>query len=89
MKTLWIGYDLDKPGQNYQQLIGRLRQLGAVNHMRSDWLLTTTHSAEAIRNDLQRFMDSNDRILVAVLSGEAAWSNLLISGEQVKKTLAA
>jgi hypothetical protein len=45
-KAYWISYDLDKPGQNYQQLIARLRHLGAVEHMRSDWLLVSTASAE-------------------------------------------
>jgi hypothetical protein len=88
-KLFWISYDLDKPGQNYLQLIARLRQLGAIEHMRSDWLLVSTAGSEAIRNDLQRYLDSNDRILVAALSGDAAWDNLLVSNQQVQQAFAA
>ena len=88
-KLFYISYDLDKPGQNYQPLLNRLRELGAINILLSDWQLKHTASAVDIRNDLQRFMDGNDRIFVAVLTGEAAWYNVLTSVEAVKKTFAA
>jgi hypothetical protein len=81
----WIGYDLDKPGQDYTELINRLRQMGASRILKSDWLLAHNNTnPEQIRNDLQRFLDANDRILVAELHNNAAWNNLLISNDAVR-----
>ena len=79
----WISYDLDKPGQDYKDLIDRLKELQAVRILKSDWLLENTASPEAIRNDLQRFMDNNDRIMVSEVFNNAAWSNLLADGDTV------
>jgi CRISPR-associated endonuclease Cas2 len=89
MKPYLITYDLDKPGQEYHQLIQRLKELGAVRVQYSDWLLRISASAAQIRDDLMRFTDSNDRLLVVGLTGEAAWTNLMISHEKVKQSLAA
>lgn len=89
MKTYRIGYDLDKPGQDYHPLIKRLKALGAQRVLESDWLLKNTASASEIRDDLTRFIDSNDRLLVTTLTGEAAWTNLLIGNAEVKQALTA
>ena len=89
MKTYLISYDLDKPGQNYHPLIERLKAVGAVKVLYSEWVLRTTASAVEIRNDLQRFIDGNDMLLVVGLTGEAAWTSLMISDESFKNALAA
>ena len=89
MKTYLISYDLDKPGQDYKDLIDRLRQLGAIKVLYSEWVLQTPASAVQVRDDLDRFMDANDRILVVALTGESAWRNLMISSENFKSSLAA
>jgi hypothetical protein len=80
----WIAYDLDQPGRDYKDLISRLNELDAVRILKSDWLLENTASPEAVRNDLQRFLDNNDRIMVSEVYNNAAWSNLLASGDTVK-----
>jgi hypothetical protein len=86
MALYWIGYDLDKPGQDYTDLIRRLKQLGASRILKSDWLLrSNTLSAEQIRDDLQHYIDANDRILVSEQKNHAAWQNLMISDVAVKK----
>ena len=79
----WISYDLDAPGQDYKDLLARLRELGAKRILKSDWLLEHSASPQAIRNDLQRFMDKNDRIMVSEVYNNAAWSNLLTNGGEV------
>jgi hypothetical protein len=79
----WIAYDLDKPGQDYKDLIARLKELGAVKILKSDWLLENTASPEAVRNDLKRFLDTNDRIMVSEVYHNAAWSNLLADSNTV------
>ena len=80
----WISYDLDKPGQDYKDLIARLRALSAVKILKSDWAPGNDASPEAIRNDLQRFLDENDRIMVSEVYNNAAWQNLLVDGDTVK-----
>ncbi len=89
MKIHLISYDLDKPGRDYKDLIARLKAMGAVKPLFSDWVLRTTATAEQVRDDLMRFIDANDRILVVGLTGEAAWSNLMVTSDELKKSLAA
>ena len=88
-KAYSVTYDLRKPGQSYKGLIDRLKELGAVRLLESYWTLKSTWSAEQIRNDLMAYLDVNDRILVAGLTGEAAWSNPLVENSQVSQALAA
>lgn len=84
MALYYISYDLDKPGQDYTDLINRLKQLRAVRILKSDWLLGQNDTdPQAIRNELSRFIDSNDRIIVAELHNNAAWNNLIASGDTV------
>lgn len=84
-----ISYDLDKPGQNYERLIKRLREHGCIRVLMSQWVLRTTWTAMQLRDDLANYVDSNDRLLVVGLTGEAAWTSLLSTGETFKQTIAA
>ena len=76
-KPYLISYDLDKPGQNYDKLIARLKQHGAVRVLLSQWVLTTTWTAVQLCDDLRAYTDSNDRILVVQISGDWAYSNIM------------
>ncbi len=89
MKTYLVSYDLDKPGQRYDDLIARLKAVGAVKILYSEWVLCTTATAVAVRDDLKRFTDDNDMLLVVALTGEAAWTSLMITDQSFKKALAA
>jgi hypothetical protein len=89
VKAYLISYDLDKPGQNYDALIARLRALGAVKVLYSEWVLRTTVTAVEVRDDLMRFIDSNDMLLVVGLTGEAAWTRLMVTDAGFKQALAA
>ena len=69
MKKYMISYDLLKPGQNYEALWERLRELGARKILYSQWVLrTASMTALQIRDDLTRFVDANDRLLVTGLN---------------------
>jgi hypothetical protein len=85
MALYWISYDLDKPGQDYSDLINRLKQHKAQEVTRSDWLLATDWTPAQIKADLLTYLDDNDRIIVAELKHNAAWKNLLIPGDAVLK----
>jgi hypothetical protein len=83
MTVYAVSYDLRKPGRNYQPLWDRLREWKAVRALESFWLIeATANSAATIRDDLKKYIDANDGLLVAALSGEAAWHNLKPGSDQ-------
>jgi len=74
MKTYLIGYDLNKTGQDYDSLIEQIKKLGNWwSCLDSTWIIKSNSTAKDIRNHLQKYIDSNDELLVVRLSGEAAW----------------
>jgi CRISPR-associated endonuclease Cas2 len=88
-KKFLIAYDLDKPGQDYSRLIDALERLGAQRAQFSLWVLRRDYTAVQIRDYLRQFIDANDRLLVVALTGEAAWSNLMVGTNAFKQQLAA
>jgi CRISPR-associated endonuclease Cas2 len=78
MSKFYVAYDLDKPGQNYQNLWDELDSLGAQRVQDSVWVLKSDNTESEIRDTLKQHIDQNDRILV-VKSGGAAWSNLMFN----------
>jgi hypothetical protein len=78
-----VGYDLCAPGRNYDSLIKRLGDWRAVRVLKSEWIIEAVNvSAEAIRDDLRKHMDANDRLLVVTMTGEAAWTKLEGNSDQ-------
>ncbi|WDI40226.1 hypothetical protein [Bremerella sp. P1] len=74
MKPYMISYDLNRPGQNYADLYEAIKKVGNWwHHLDSTWIVTTSLSASQIRDNLAPYLDGNDKLLVAHLSGEAAW----------------
>ncbi len=75
MATYIIGYDLKKPGQDYSSLFEAIKKLGNWWHcLDSTWIIKHDGPATSIRDALTPHIDSNDRLLVTKLSGEAAWA---------------
>jgi hypothetical protein len=89
MKKYLISYDLDKPGQNYHPLIKELERLGALRILYSEWILRNSASAVDLRDHLRTFIDGNDMLLVVALTGEAAWTGLMVTDDRFKQSLAA
>ncbi|MBY0335465.1 MAG: hypothetical protein K2X11_02565 [Acetobacteraceae bacterium] len=77
MALFLVTYDLRKEGQDYGPLIKRLHELGAQRVLLSTWLLPQRTGggdvAVAIRNDLGRYLDNNDRFLAIEVKNAAAW----------------
>jgi hypothetical protein len=74
MNTYIIGYDLNRPGQGYHDLFEAIKDLGAWGHyLDSTWIVKSAYNAVQIRDCLSPYLDANDELLVACLSGEAAW----------------
>ena len=75
MTVYIIGYDLNIPGQDYNKLIEAIKKTGTWWHqLDSTWIVESNLSAEKIRDILIQYLDRNDKILVAKLSGESAWA---------------
>ncbi|WP_417320227.1 CRISPR-associated protein Cas2 [Erythrobacter aureus] len=74
MSAYIVTYDLHKQGQNYDCLVKKLKQYSGWFHMQgSVWVISTNSTSTQIRDDLKSCLDSNDKLFVGKLSGEAAW----------------
>ncbi len=71
-----IGYDLDKPDQDYSDLIRRLKAYGGWWHcLDSTWLIQTDKTCAVVRDELLAHIGSSDKLIVIDVSGSArAWS---------------
>lgn len=78
MQTLFVGYDLNAPGKNYDNLIEYLKShSGWCRPLESNWLIRTTKSHKTVRDEAKKFIDANDELLVIDVTGDAAaWYGL-------------
>jgi hypothetical protein len=76
--TMLIGYDLNSPSQNYEELFDAIRNLGTWWHcLDSTWLVTTNLTPLEVANRLWSKMDKNDRLLVTrVNRSTTAWAGM-------------
>lgn len=71
-----ISYDLRKPGQYYNNLWSALARISAKRTLESVWIARSTANAEALRNYLQQYIDSNDRLVVTQMGGWASFNTM-------------
>lgn len=65
-----INYDLNKPGQNYDRLYEAIKSIGPWFHaMDSVWFVSSRSRADAIYEKLKPFIDSNDNLFIAEVTG--------------------
>lgn len=83
-----ITYDLLKVGQNYDGLINQIKKLGTwAKVCESCFVLKTNLSSSEVRDALKAQIDSNDRLFIASLTGEAAWLNVICDSNWLKQNL--
>lgn len=88
MTSMIIEYDLRAPGRNYDDLYKAIKAYGVWARItESTWFIKTNENCAQVRDKLLKHMDGNDRIFVAVLTGAAAWRNVLCSSEYLKTNL--
>ena len=79
MNSYIISYDLIS-NKDYDSLYEAIRSYGSYAHiLESVWLIKSSSSSSEIRSHLQSFLDNDDKLFVARLTGESAWFNLPIS----------
>lgn len=71
MNTLLVGYDLNKPTQNYAGLIEALKSHSTWwHHLDSTWLVKTAKTPSQLRDELMELIDANDELLVMNVTGD-------------------
>lgn len=65
MSVYCVTYDLNRAGQNYDQLYRELRSSpGYWHELESIWLISTSENAQQLSSRLLRHIDNNDNLLV-------------------------
>lgn len=75
MAVHWVNYDLNKTGQNYDALITYLKSHQTwAKPLKSSFFVKTTLTAGALREGAQKYIDSNDDLIVVDVTGRS-WSS--------------
>lgn len=75
MPVYCVSYDLNKAGQNYNDLYAELKKSpGWCHPLDSTWLVATNEKAQQLSERLRRHLDDNDSLLViGVTKDFAGW----------------
>jgi len=88
MTTYMIGYDLNKAGKNYTDLIAEIKAManGYWHHLDSTWLVNTNLDAGSVRDRLKKHLDSDDELLVIAVANNWATYGIAQSGNEWLKS---
>jgi len=75
MAVYQISYDLQNPGQDYEDLYDGIKNLGSWTHiLESTWLVDCdVDSAGDVRDELKPKIDANDKLFVTKISDGWSW----------------
>lgn len=73
-----ITYDLMKQ-KDYPKLWGEMKRLSAIKSLNSFYLLEANNTANDIKNHLEKFIDSDDRVMVIEFTTKPAY-NIALKG---------
>jgi CRISPR-associated endonuclease Cas2 len=77
MHHFLISYDLDVPGQKYQDLRNAIANLGEFAHVQdSVYMVETSLDAKEIKQLLVKIIDKNDRLLIIGITSPFEPANL-------------
>ena len=81
MAVYLVNYDTQREN-NYPGLEARLERFARwARPLRSQWLVESADTAYDIAGELKKYIDRDDRLLVAEITAEVSWYNLQI-GDQ-------
>ena len=82
-----VSYDLKAEGQDYESVEKTLLDIDpeAINILKSVWILETELSVNFIREQLEKVMDKNDDLLVAIITNDIAHNINNEQGKQLSK----
>ena len=78
MYRMLISYDLISPGTDYDELYEYLQSFPQSKHpLESVWVVKTDKKQDAIRDELKKIVDTNDKVLIVDITGcGSAWHNI-------------
>lgn len=83
-----IVYDLCKSGKNYDELYEYFATFSFnIKITDSTRIVSTSKKCKAVRDEILDIIDSDDRVFVGELNGNAAWSNIIGESSELKKQL--
>jgi hypothetical protein len=76
--NLFISYDLNVPGQNYEKVIEAVKSLGNWAHVqKSFWYVNSSYTASEAHTIVWNAMDARDSLIVVdATNNNAAWTGL-------------
>lgn len=81
-----ISYDLCGKNKNYSDLIEAIKEYrGWCKILESCWIVPVDVSCNDIRDNLSKYLDSDDRLFVGELTGASAWTNVICKNETLKE----
>ena len=76
-KVYIITYDLKEEGQNYTEILKRIKSYGTWAKLgRSEYIVVSNQTHTEIRDYLKGALDLNDALFVGTLNAPAAWSGM-------------
>jgi hypothetical protein len=86
VSVLQISYDLGKPetASDYEVLISKIKSYGSwAKPEYSLWFIKTGKDTAIVRDELQPYLDSNDKLLVMAVTGDG-WASTRLPADVVK-----
>ncbi len=81
-------YDLRAPGRNYESLYRAIKNYGTWGKIsESAWAIVSSKNSVEIRNDLMKYLDRNDRLMIIKSGQDAAWVNAMASKDWLQANL--
>lgn len=75
--TLIISYDLSNPGQNYEEVIKKIKSYTSWARLGgSAYLIYTDDEVKEVRDALWSLMDASDKLYVGVAPPPSAWAGM-------------
>ena len=81
MACFIVAYDLNKQGQNYSCLTGKLGAMPSCHAQGSVWLVEYAGTETQLRDILMSCLDGNDRLLISEASKSWAGQNMPTCGK--------
>ena len=84
-----VSYDLNKEGKDYESVEKTLLKFDPtpIRALESVWILESEYSVEFIREELEKVMDKNDKLLVAILTDTITHRINNEQGKQLSKLI--
>lgn len=76
MPVYSVSYDLNSPGQKYQELEKKIKGIciGSCKYVESAWIVKYSGNADSLSSELRKCLDKNDHILVIkVVNDKQGW----------------